>query len=56
VKKGIPSLIIGGGYLTGDPAINGKLIDSTWLATVYHTPLDNPDQPFDWRLPGGWHR
>lgn len=46
--KGIPALLIGSGEMTGDPAINGRAIDSTWMKTIYHTPLDNPDQAFDW--------
>ena len=47
-KRGIPALIIDAGFKTGDPAFDGKAIDSVWLETIYHTPLDNPDQAFDW--------
>lgn len=48
IRQGIPSLFIKGGYQTGDPNVDGSKIQSAWRTNIYHTPLDNLDQPFDY--------
>jgi hypothetical protein len=48
IKQGIPALFIKSGFMTGDPNVDGALIAREWRANIYHTPLDNIDQPFDY--------
>lgn len=48
IKQGIPALFIKGGYETGDPTLDGGKLQMEWRANIYHTPLDNPDQDFDY--------
>jgi hypothetical protein len=48
IKQGIPALFIKGGFQTGDPTLDGAKIQREWRADVYHTPLDNIDQSFDY--------
>jgi hypothetical protein len=47
VRQGIPALFIKSGSETGNPAINGTKLNLDWRATIYHTPQDDMNQPFD---------
>jgi hypothetical protein len=46
-------LFIKGGYLTGNPNLDGGKLQMDWRANIYHTPLDNPDQAFDYGAGAG---
>lgn len=48
IKQGIPALFIKGGYESGIPDLDGAKLQREWRANIYHTPLDNIDQPFDY--------
>ena len=48
IKQGIPALFIKGGYESGIPGLDGAKLQREWRAGIYHTPLDNIDQPFDY--------
>ena len=47
VKAGIPAIHVKAGNRSTDPAIDGAKITRDWLRTIYHTPKDDPSQPFD---------
>ncbi|WP_128547379.1 M28 family metallopeptidase [Larkinella soli] len=47
VRQGIPALFIKSGTQTGDPNVNGLKLNLDWRASIYHTPLDGMDQPFN---------
>jgi Peptidase family M28 len=47
VKKGIPSIFPVAGVKSDDPKIDAKKIEQNWEDKIYHSPLDNMDQPFD---------
>lgn len=47
VRQGIPALFIKSGSTTGDDR-DGTKLNLDWRATVYHTPQDDMNQPFDW--------
>ncbi|MGE5357984.1 MAG: M28 family metallopeptidase [Bacteroidales bacterium] len=49
VKKGVPAVMIGGGFKAIDPKINGEAVTKGWMTTIYHTPKDNMDQPWNWQ-------
>ncbi len=48
VRKGVPALFFVNGSRSTDPAVDGGAALGRWLATVYHTPKDDLDQPADW--------
>jgi Zn-dependent M28 family amino/carboxypeptidase len=48
IKQGIPALFIKGGYESGIPGLDGAKLQREWRANIYHTPLDNIDQAFDY--------
>jgi hypothetical protein len=52
VRQGVPALFIKSGSQTGNPNLDGTKLNLEWRATIYHTPLDNMDQPFDWNAAG----
>lgn len=47
VRQGIPAIYIKSGSTTGDSR-DGTKLNLDWRATVYHTPKDDLNQPFDW--------
>ncbi|MEZ0539373.1 M28 family metallopeptidase [Fibrella arboris] len=47
VRQGIPAIYIKSGSTTGDDR-NGTKLNLDWRATIYHTPQDDMNQPFDW--------
>ena len=47
VRQGIPAIYIKSGSTTGDDR-DGTKLNLNWRATIYHTPQDDMNQPFDW--------
>ncbi len=47
VRQGIPAIYIKSGSTTGDNR-DGTKLNLDWRATIYHTPQDDMNQPFDW--------
>ena len=47
VRQGIPAIYIKSGSTTGDSR-DGTKLNLDWRATIYHTPKDDMNQPFDW--------
>ncbi|MVM33134.1 M28 family peptidase [Spirosoma sp. HMF4905] len=47
VRQGIPALFIKSGSQTGNPNLDGTKLNLEWRATIYHTPQDDMNQPFD---------
>ena len=47
VRQGIPAIYIKSGSTTGDDR-DGTKLNLNWRATVYHSPQDDMNQPFDW--------
>ena len=47
VRRGVPAVLIREGFKSADPMVNGEQIFKTWLATVYHTPKDDMNGPWD---------
>ncbi len=47
VRKGIPAISLFPGFATGDAAVDGGKLFGDWMATTYHRPGDDLDQPFD---------
>jgi Zn-dependent M28 family amino/carboxypeptidase len=50
IKKGIPALFIKSGFMTvaGDTT-NRARTDVAWRSSIYHTPQDDMNQPFDFK-------
>lgn len=51
VRQGIPAIYIKSGSTTGDDR-DGTKLNLDWRATIYHTPQDDMNQPFDWTAAG----
>ncbi|WP_420148453.1 M28 family metallopeptidase [Spirosoma sp.] len=47
VRQGIPALFIKSGSDTGNPNLDGTKLNLNWRATIYHSPQDDMNQPFD---------
>jgi Zn-dependent M28 family amino/carboxypeptidase len=47
VKQGIPSLFLSAGKKSSNPNIKPEEIRRVWVATKYHKPQDDMNQPFD---------
>jgi hypothetical protein len=47
VKQGIPAITIGEGLQAKDPKIDGRKFQENWIATRYHAPSDDMDQPLN---------
>ncbi|GAB3690204.1 M20/M25/M40 family metallo-hydrolase [Spirosoma flavus] len=47
VRQGIPALFIKSGSQTGNPNLDGTKLNLSWRATIYHSPQDDMNQPFD---------
>jgi hypothetical protein len=51
VRQGVPAIYIKSGSTTGDDR-DGTKLNLAWRATIYHTPQDDMNQPFDWTAAG----
>ena len=50
IRKGIPALFIKSGFMTvPQDTVNRSISDVGWRSTVYHTPKDDMNQPFDFK-------
>jgi len=49
VLQGVPAVEISDGIKSTNPNINGLDVIKKWLVTRYHTPLDNMEQPIDFK-------
>jgi Zn-dependent M28 family amino/carboxypeptidase len=49
VLEGVPAVSVEDGVHSTDPTIDGLAVQKKWLLERYHTPLDNMDQPMDFR-------
>jgi len=47
VRQGVPSVFVVAGTEAADPKVNGKKITDDWVATRYHSPSDDMNQPMD---------
>jgi Zn-dependent M28 family amino/carboxypeptidase len=47
VRQGIPSVFISEGNEAKDPNFNAKKFNDEWIATRYHSPSDDMNQPLD---------
>jgi len=48
IKKGIPALFIKSGFMTvPSDTVDRSKSDVGWRSTIYHTPQDDMNQPFD---------
>lgn len=47
VRQGIPAIYIKSGSQTGNPKLDGTKLNLDWRATIYHSPQDDINQPFD---------
>ncbi|GAB3931702.1 M20/M25/M40 family metallo-hydrolase [Larkinella terrae] len=47
VRHGIPAIYIKSGTQTGNPELDGLKLNLDWRATIYHSPQDEINQPFD---------
>jgi hypothetical protein len=47
VRQGIPSITIREGLEARNPNVNGREFLENWIATRYHAPSDDMDQPLD---------
>ena len=47
MKKGIPSVLLSTGIRSSNPKIKPEEIGKRWFETIYHTPQDDMNQPFD---------
>lgn len=50
IKKGIPALFIKSGFMTvASDTVDRAKSDVGWRSTIYHTPKDDMNQPFDFK-------
>ena len=47
VRQGVPSVFISEGEEAKDPSVNGKKFNEQWIATRYHSPSDDMNQPLN---------
>jgi hypothetical protein len=47
VRQGVPSVLIDVGNEAKDPKVDGKKFNEDWIATRYHAPSDDMNQPLD---------
>jgi hypothetical protein len=47
VRQGIPAITIGEGLQAKDPKIDGRKFLENWIATRYHAPSDDMNQPLN---------
>ncbi|MFC5412858.1 M28 family metallopeptidase [Larkinella bovis] len=48
VRQGIPAIYVKSGTESGNPQIDGLKLNLDWRATIYHSPQDDINQPFDY--------
>ena len=48
VRQGIPAIYVKSGTESGNPQLDGLKLNLDWRATIYHSPQDEIDQPFDY--------
>jgi hypothetical protein len=51
VRQGVPSLFISEGRQAKDPNVDGKKLVDAWVATRYHQPSDDMNQPLSFDAP-----
>lgn len=51
VRQGIPAIYVKSGSTTGDSR-DGTQLNLDWRASIYHSPQDDMNQPFDWTAAG----
>lgn len=49
VKQGVPSVFLVPGLTSADPHVDGSKAFGAFLATHYHMPSDDINQPFNWQ-------
>jgi Zn-dependent M28 family amino/carboxypeptidase len=47
VRQGIPAVTIGEGLQAKDPSVDGRKFVENWIATRYHAPSDDMNQPLN---------
>jgi hypothetical protein len=47
VRQGIPAITIGEGLQAKDPSVDARKVLENWIATRYHAPSDDMDQPLN---------
>jgi len=47
VRQGVPSISLGEGLEAKDPKVDGRKFVEDWIATRYHSPIDDMNQPLD---------
>ena len=47
VRRGIPAITIGEGLQAKDPNVDARKLVENWIATRYHAPSDDMNQPLD---------
>ena len=47
VRQGVPSVFISEGEQAKDPSVNAKKFNEQWIATRYHSPSDDMNQPLN---------
>ena len=47
IKIGVPALLLGEGFEAQDPNVNTRKLLEDWIATRYHAPSDDMNQPFN---------
>ena len=47
VRQGIPAVTISEGLQAKDPKVDARKFITNWIATRYHAPIDDMDQPLD---------
>jgi Zn-dependent M28 family amino/carboxypeptidase len=47
VRQGVPAITLGEGLQAKDPNVDGRKFVENWIATRYHAPSDDMDQPLN---------
>ena len=47
VRRGVPAICINEGFKTKDPNVDGRNFVENWIATRYHSPSDDMNQPLN---------
>src|SRR5256885_5853653 len=47
VRRGVPAICINEGFKTKDPNVDGRKFVENWIATRYHSPSDDMNQPLN---------
>jgi Zn-dependent M28 family amino/carboxypeptidase len=54
VTKGIPAITYKGGFVSGDPSMDGEKLTRDWLRTIYHSAADDTKQKLDYDAGARW--